>query len=71
MSCLRGFDGFARPIQFTYKTEEEFTTLTGGIVTVLTTIMFIFYGGQQIAYLLLKPDFDEQAIVDFRDFNDS
>ena len=45
LSCLRGFDGYAMPLTFTYKGEAEFTTTMGGIITIITSLLIFFYGG--------------------------
>ena len=45
MGCIRSSDGFARPVQFTYKGEDEFTTTLGGVSSIITLVMIILYGG--------------------------
>ena len=67
-SFLRSWDGYAMPIQFTYKGESEFTTTTGGIITILTQLLIFFYAGQQILYLFTQPDYNETSTQTYRDF---
>jgi len=50
---LRHWDSFSKPILFTYKGESEFNTIIGGIATIITSILLLLYGGQQILYLFI------------------
>ena len=50
---IRSFDSFSKPIIFTYKGEEEFTTTVGGIATIITSLLLFLYGGQQLLFLFL------------------
>ena len=65
---MRSFDGYAMPVQFTYKGDAEFTTSTGGVITILTSLLLFFYAGQQIIFLLIQPDFTETVTTSYADF---
>ena len=69
MGCLRGCDGYARNVQFMYEGDEDFKTATGGCFAIITQILIFIYGLQQLIYLFIKPDFDEQIESTFVDFN--
>ena len=44
MSCIRQYDGFSKPILLKYKGEEEFNTVIGGILSVMTSLLLFGYG---------------------------
>lgn len=68
MSCVRSWDGFAKPVQFTYKGDDQFTTFCGGLSSIFTFILIFVYAAQQIIYIWLKPDYNEQVQKVFTDF---
>lgn len=65
---IRSFDSFSKPIIFTYKGEEEFTTTVGGIATIITSLLLFLYGGQQLLFLFLQPEFSEVVTRVYKDF---
>jgi len=69
MSCLKSWDGFAKPVQFTYKGEDEFATAIGGIASIITLLLVFIYGCQQLLFLFIAPDFSETIESTFADFN--
>ena len=69
MSCIKSWDGFAKPVHFTYKGEDEFKTLCGGFAGIITTLLIAIYGVQQVLFLWLKPDYSETVQTSFADFN--
>ena len=69
MGGIRSFDGFSRPILFTYKGEEEFNTNIGGVATIITSLLLLLYGGQQFLFLFLAPDYNETVTRNYQDFN--
>lgn len=52
-----------------YDGDEEFKTATGGFFSIMTQILIFIYGLQQLIYLFIKPDYDEQIEATFVDFN--
>ena len=69
VNFFRRWDGYSMPVQFTYKGESDFNTVCGGIVTLLSSLLIFFYGGQQILFLFLSPDFSETVTTSYLDFN--
>lgn len=53
MSCIRQQDAFARPILLKYKGEDEFNTVVGGLVTIMTSLLIFAYGFQQVMFIFL------------------
>lgn len=68
MRCIRNFDGFARPVMFTYKGEDQFTTVFGGFATIITSLLLLLYATQQVLFLFLQPDYSEMVISSYADF---
>ena len=46
MSCVRSWDGFAKPVQFTYKGDDQFTTFCGGLSSIFTFLLIFVYAAQ-------------------------
>jgi len=53
---IRNVDSFGHPIQLTYKSEESFKTIFGGVVTLLTRLILIVY-----LCISLRAIFDKDA----------
>ena len=68
LGFFRKWDGYAQPVQFTYKGESEFTTTTGGCITILTSLLIFLYGVQQVIYLFIRPDYSATTTVTYKDF---
>ena len=67
-SCIRKFDGYAMPVRFTYRRDDQFTTVCGGLLTMLTFLLIVAYGLQQTIYLWIKPGYSEETTTTFADF---
>ena len=55
---MRYFDSYSRPIQFTYKGDDKFSTASGGCFSIITVVMICLYGFQQLIFLWVKPDYE-------------
>jgi hypothetical protein len=66
---LRDFDSYSRPVMFTYKGKGEFDTSVGGVFSIITSLMLMIYGLQQLAYLFIKPDFSMSITTSYADFS--
>ena len=66
---LRDFDSYSRPVMFTYKGKGEFDTSVGGVFSIISSILIMFYGLQQLAYLFMKPDFSMSIKTSYTDFS--
>ena len=44
MSCCKSWDGFARPVQFTFKNDDQFATVVGGLAGIITALLMLLYG---------------------------
>ncbi len=71
MNCIRGYDGFSRPVLLMYKGEEEFNTVVGGCFSILTTILLVMYGSQQMASVFANPAFSQQTDISYQDFTEN
>jgi len=58
MSCIRNYDGFAKPVNFSFKGGDEFTTATGGCMSIIVSLLLFMYGAQQILFLFIEPEFN-------------
>ena len=67
-SFIRKFDAYAVPVRFTYKGDDQFTTVCGGLLTLLTFFLIVAYGLQQTIYLWIKPGYSEETTTTFADF---
>lgn len=49
---IRSFDIYGRTITFTYKGEERYSTILGGIISVIVSLMSIIYFGLLVKQLI-------------------
>ena len=66
---IRDFDSYARPVMFTYKGKNNFDTSVGGVFSVITSLLLMLYGLQQLAFLFIKPDFSMNITTSYADFS--
>ena len=55
-SYVKDFDMYGKRIAFTYKGQEEYKTLLGGIITIIVTIVMILYAQIMFRVLIGRTD---------------
>ena len=55
--CLQKFDLYANPVTLTYNKQKDFTTVHGGICTLISTIILIYYVSAAVVQNVVNPEY--------------
>ena len=65
---LRNVDIFAKPVSFTYKKEEEFTTIMGGICSIFVFLIIGSFFLSETIMLFYSPDHEYEKTSEVNPF---
>lgn len=55
--CLQKLDLYANPVTLTYNNQKKFTTVHGGLCTVISIVMLFYLIGVAVVQYLINPEF--------------
>ena len=65
---IKGFDIFSKPISFTYKKEESYSTVCGGLTSILVGLLIGSFLVSEIYVLLKSPEYNMSVTSEFVQF---
>lgn len=67
--CIRRFDAFQSPISMSYKRQNTYTSVCGGLVTLLIVFGMLGFLTQAVISIFIHPEFDNKETCLNKSYN--